>query len=153
MKFSLPWGPMLMKIKTLHKNLNTVFFFDIQTSSGRIDYSNPHVRSEPNRYNSLNDNRLDGRTDRRTDAGTSPHRTMISASSILAELKMGFKDDVRMAEIWVMTVAMLCSSTKQSHKAELKNLPSKVFPSESVKDFEGPGTAAASIDKRKMLVC
>ncbi len=30
----------------------------------------------------------DGQTDGRTDAGAGPHRTMISASSILAELKM-----------------------------------------------------------------
>ncbi len=69
-----------MKIKNLKKN----FFFQIPKSSGRIDWSNPHVKSEPNRRNSLNGNRLDGRT----DAGASPHRTMISASSILAELKM-----------------------------------------------------------------
>ncbi len=84
---------MLMKIKKLRKN------FIYPKSSGSIDYSNPHVKSEPNRRNSLKENLLDGRTDgqtdagasphRKTDAGASPHRTVISASSILVELTKG----------------------------------------------------------------
>ena len=52
------------------------------------------MKSEPIRRNSLKDNRPDGRTlDGRMDAGASPHHTMISARSTLAELKNGL-------EIW-----------------------------------------------------
>ena len=52
------------------KKFKIFFFLEIPKSSGHIDYSNPHMKSEPNRCNSLNNNRLDGWTDGQMDGRT-----------------------------------------------------------------------------------
>ncbi len=98
-----------MKIKKFRKNCIYIILFYFSKFQNHLGVltraTHTWSQNQLGAILSLKDNRLDGRTsDGRTDAGASPHRTMISASSILAELKMALQ---RPAIIWVLTHTVL----------------------------------------------